>query len=368
MDPNSTAIVTANQRRAVDIVRVQPKLLSSSLSSTPSSITVSIPNKKVNFARDCTYTQMLVQNHTNLKRSGPPARLLFYENGSWGDFASEVVGSITARGFVEGNAVFVVGISGARYLFDLHRMLQVDLESGSQRSIAWIDVHGKCFFPKIFVDGGGKFSNLDSNPKNEVLNISQYSRDNNLDVAENLPAEDPKSKIEIGIGGNLNSTKRKKECVEIESEESGKEKTERSSSDDQLCGAKRSRLTGDDVESPRWPKTKLLNEGKKAYSIVKNLFLSGIGIAEPGATITSVYQCTRSGSLDRARYEVFLKQVEITKAARGDAKMTFAWHGTSAEGVAGILSHGFAMPRKNSASESHGIGIYLSPVRSPHIR
>ncbi|KAM1621366.1 hypothetical protein ACFX1T_019818 [Malus domestica] len=49
-------------------------------------------------------------------------------------------------------AVVSVDIEGSTMLFDFVRMLQIDLGAGSQRSIAWIDVNGRPFFPKAFVN------------------------------------------------------------------------------------------------------------------------------------------------------------------------------------------------------------------------
>jgi hypothetical protein len=326
---------------------------------SPTSISVSIPNKQFGCVdADCCDTQMLVQNYSNFKRSGSPARFMFYDNGSWAEFGADVVDSLRL-GFEEGKAVVEVEFNGVIHLFELYRMLQVDLERGNQRSIAWIDVQGKCFFPKTFVDGNGKFSSYAAKV-NEIVNLGDGVADGNKKIV-----------IEISIGENHNpnfdsdssAKKRKKGNEVIELEGSC------SNSSDRPHGSKKSRMSNHDVESQSpWPKSKLLREGEKAYSIVKGLFLSGLGFVESdGAKITSIHQWMRGGPLDRARFEVFQKQLQITKVARGDANMTFAWYGTSAKGVASVLGHGFAVPSKVSGPESHGVGIYLSPIRSPHL-
>lgn len=224
-------------------------------------------------------------------------------------------------------------------------MLQIDLESGNQRSIAWIDVDGKCFFPNFFIE----FADVAAqNPAMEITNAT-----------EGLSSENPKIEIQIRIGENLNSNKRKRDGSESEfKEEEREDQTEGSSSN-------KRQLIVPDLVKPRLPNSKLLKEAEKAYSVVKNLFLSSLGVSERGATITAIHQCVRTDPLDKARYQVFQKQLEITKAARGEANMTFAWHGTSAEGVASILAHGFGIPSKISA---HGVGIYLSPLKSSYMR
>ncbi|XP_059631192.1 probable inactive poly [ADP-ribose] polymerase SRO1 isoform X2 [Cornus florida] len=352
MDSNTMEMLNHNQveRSIVDKIRVRvpPKSSSSSSSSA-------LPNRNNCFGggHDCCYTRFLVQNHSNFKRSGPPTRFMSYRDGSWSDFSSEVFGSLQS-GFLEGKPVVDVGIGGIQFLFDFYRMLQIDCAGGCQRSIAWMDVDGNCFFPKEFVDGGQEFADSSGNQEIEIVN-----------VAANLATENPKIEIEIRIGEGWNSSKRNREAVE--SEFRGEEKAVGSCSSGQGDGLKKQRLLTSELESPRWPKAKLLKEGQNAYSIVKNLFLSGIGNVEPGATITSIHQYTRTGPFDRARYEVFQKQMELTKAARGESHMSYAWHGTSAKGVASIFTHGFGVPNKVPGPGDHGVGIYLSPVRSPQM-
>lgn len=210
-----------------------------------------------------------------------------------------------------------------------------DFESGCRRSIAWIDEKGKCFFPKAFV--GDDF-------------------DDKLEKLAN-----PKIEIEIQIDNN-NSVKRKRE-------ETNKEEPEVSSSmkqeqDDVL---KRQRLNLPDVGTSRWPNARLLTEGEKVFSMVRDVFLSGMRKVDPGATITALHQCMHEGHLEKARYEVFQKQIEITRAARNASNTVYAWHGASAKGVETILEDGFGLPSNVSAPEGYGIGVYLSPLGLPHI-
>ncbi|KAG0492638.1 hypothetical protein HPP92_006036 [Vanilla planifolia] len=40
-----------------------------------------------------------------------------------------------------------VAVHGKNYLFDFIGMSRIDAETGGQNSLAWIDVHGRCFFP-----------------------------------------------------------------------------------------------------------------------------------------------------------------------------------------------------------------------------
>ncbi|KAK0575786.1 hypothetical protein LWI29_007051 [Acer saccharum] len=227
-----------------------------------------------------------------------------YRNGAWVDFAAEVVGAVKSC-FLDRKPTVEVIIEGSKCLFDFLRMLQIDFETGKQRSIAWIDENGSCFFPKIFLD------------------------DDNEDSSDNSESNTTKVEIEINIDDN--SGKRKREAVDKD----------------------------DEVNSVDLPKRQ-----QRVYSLIRNYFLDGIKTIDAGATITAIHQCTRAGHLERARFEVFKKQIEITKAARGASNTVYVWYGTSTGGVESILAHGFGMPSKIS---TYGVGIYLSPTGLPSL-
>ena len=139
---------------------------------------------------DCCSSQFMIQNNSNFKRSDAPARFMFYWNGSWINFPNEVLGDLWL-GFLEGKPIMDLLIGGSNYLFDFLRMLQIDLLTENQRSIAWIDENGKCFFPKVFVNE--EFAKSKENPEN------------------------PKIEIEIRIDIDGNSSKRKRDEFESNS-------------------------------------------------------------------------------------------------------------------------------------------------------
>ncbi|KAF2323913.1 hypothetical protein GH714_003941 [Hevea brasiliensis] len=304
--------------------------------STSASSSSSSPPRTQNccgiHSTDLCSSKIMLQNHGNFKRSATPVRFMYFSHDdSWLNFPDEVLGSLKSA-FVEGKPMVDLLISGSRF-FDFMRMLQTDFDSGCQRSIAWIDEKGKCFFPKMFVG-----EDFDGRPKK---------------------SENPKIEIEIRIDNS--PIKRKRDGLDKEEPEVN------SSIKQEEDASKRPRLCFPDVETSRWPNARLLTEGEKAYSMVRDYFLSGIRKVDAGATITAIYQCTRDGHLEKARYEVFQKQIEITKAARGLSNLVYAWHGASAKGVESILAHGFGVPSKISGTECYGVGVYLSPLGLPYM-
>lgn len=294
----------------------------------------------------------LIQNHLNFKRSSSPKRFMFYDNGSWVDY-SEDVADVMKLGFMEGKPMVEAQSLGLNSCFDFYRMLEIDLGSGKQRSISWIDVDGKCFFPKSFVNSYENDHDADVANCNEnctKIEIEVRVRDNSVEIKENSGGLKG-----LELNGVKLSKRKRGENVE-------KEKVEES-----LCSisAKKRHVVESELQSSRWPNARVLGSEEKGCAVVKKLFMKGLEIVEPGARVTVVHQCARTGPFDKARAELFTKQMEITRRARGVSNVVFAWYGTSAEGVQSILMHGFGIPGKPSRSEGHGIGIHLSPIRSP---
>lgn len=296
-----------------------------------------------------TRNEPLIQNYSNFKRTSCPQRIMFYESGSWVDYSEEVA-DLLKLGFVEGRPMVEAQVLGCNCLFDFYRMLEIDLESGNQRSIAWIDTDGKCFFPKTFVNS------CENDREVELVDGDESCAKIEIDIKI---IENSGNHEGVGLKEDVNLGKRGRS----ENVEKGKE-------EESVYGtaAKRLKLVESESQSSRWPKARNLAAREKRYAIVRNLFLSGLENVEPGAKVTSIHQCVRMGPLDKARSEVFAKQIEIKKQARGESNVVFAWYGTSSEGVESILMHGFGIPSKLSRSPGHGVGIHLSPIRSPQNR
>jgi hypothetical protein len=224
-------------------------------------------------------------------------------------------------------------------------MLEIELDTGNHRSVSWIDVNGRCFFPKFFVNSS------ENGQEDDLVNFDKECPKIQIDVKIR---EDSGSCEGLEFNKSVNLSKRKRE-----------DKVENENMEVSSVNAKRRQMVGSKSGLARWQKARILGAEEKAYAIIKNLFSSGLENVDPDAEVTSIHQCVRMGPLDQARSEAFAKQLEITKRARGQSNVVFAWHGTSSKGVESILMHGFGVPSKLSHSKGHGIGIYLSPIRIP---
>ncbi|GLJ43476.1 hypothetical protein SUGI_0903960 [Cryptomeria japonica] len=57
----------------------------------------------------------------------------------------------------------------------------------------------------------------------------------------------------------------------------------------------------------------------------------------------------------------------ITKKNGGDANVQCAWHGTSRDGICGIIKNGFVQPVTPKHGAVYGKGVYLAPANHSHV-
>ncbi|CAN4122459.1 unnamed protein product [Withania somnifera] len=283
------------------------------------------------------HAQLLVQNHMNFKESGKPVRFMMLKDGVWENFGGKLM-HVLVSAFVDGKPIIQVETEGFKLFFDFYRMLGIDLVTGTQMLISWVDVDGNCFFPKVY---------------------RQEDVDEHL---ESVSSENPKIDLEISFIENNKEAgeglgKRKRVIQENEVE-----KGECSSSN-----AKEQRVDATELPSlpPKWSRTRSVSEEETLFQMVKGLLFSFV---RTDVTVTAVHQCTRTGPMEKARLEVFESSVEKVRRTRGDTNVVeYAWYGTSSENVESIIRRGFDFPRILPGPHTHCLGIYLSPVRSPQI-
>ncbi|GAB2293709.1 hypothetical protein Dimus_027922 [Dionaea muscipula] len=295
-----------------------------------------------------TAKQSALQNFVFFKRSAAPVRLMYLENDSWKNFPTEVL-ELAKSAFQARNPVVEIQVDGNKSLIDFYRMSQTDISNGVERSIAWIDVGGKCYFPKFFVvgDGNDDYEHcVDTNCNYRTCNCSGL----------------PKIDVEVRFvdGGNSTNGKRNRE-VKLDNER-GVDDTANSSSSSEIRESKRRLLDIVKAGNSRWPNSRLVGEDEKVYSIVRDLFMVRMKNLDPSVEITSIHQFLCDGPMEKARWDVFKKHEDAVKKARGSSNTVFAWHGAAKNDVFNILANGFGLPNELFGSQAHGIGVYLSPA------
>ncbi|XP_058108424.1 uncharacterized protein LOC131251606 isoform X3 [Magnolia sinica] len=103
------------------------------------------------------------------------------------------------------------------------------------------------------------------------------------------------------------------------------------------------------------------------FIAVQNTFLIGFGGLITPINLVGIYRHSPTGPIAITRLKSFEKQIEITKRYRGYANVYGGWHGSSREGVIGIILYGFWNCGEPVGGSGYGNGIYLSPDEYAHI-
>ncbi|CAK9173442.1 unnamed protein product [Ilex paraguariensis] len=304
----------------------------------------------------------LLKNYTNFMKSGLPQRLLFYQNGGWNDFPPEVV-ELVREDFQKKNAAIEVQISGSDLMLDILYMIQVDLKTGLEKPIAWIDEAGYCFFPEL----------LPTNSEMHEFYQSELEKDEEYVAKQPTVTQQIKLHIDINIDG-VNNCKLE-ECVEESNTGSKRIKIGQNpvlSHDKLAVNDKHNRRSdakmGEAVEEFQQISEKLSPEidstCKTVDSVtVKNLFIMGMRTLLKVDTL-EINRC--SSNLIHTRLELFEKQVEITQRCRGNANVQYAWLASSKDAVSSIMTYGLGLCGGSELKTKYGIGIHLAAVNYAH--
>lgn len=295
-------------------------------------------------------SETLVKSYANYKRSGVPERVMWFDGDDWVDFKGEVLERVRL-GFRESRVLVEVLIGGVKCLIDFMRMVLVEFGSGKRRSVAWIDVAGKCFFPKSFVFDDDDDDEGSTDHKVENVRIG-------IDVILNDESKLGKRKR---VGDNVDVPEvRDVREYSCESE---------SSSNRVVLGEKKlvkQALAKADAGISRWPDCRLMSNGERGCEVVKSLFLSKVMTVDPSVEIRSVCSFVKTSAIAKNRSLAFNRCVELTTTARGRANVVFAWYGATADGVGRIMAHGFGV--QYDLKDDYGIGVHLRPISLPHLR
>ncbi|KAK9120526.1 hypothetical protein Syun_018143 [Stephania yunnanensis] len=289
-----------------------------------------------------------------------PQRLMFYQNLEWVDFPKDTI-NLIKEDFLGKKAAIQLEHKGCEFLFDFIHMVQVDMKTGLQHPMAWIDESGSCFFPELFSD----VSELhDSFSKNHTLEGSQ-------------PSGTQEIKLRLEIDVSTNGSSKFEEC-----------------SGESNMHVKRCEVEGTPAEVHFEPEENLSSGGKQANdmeAVAENMMLSVtppqnpvlgdvMGKLTPNAVkhmlavrmnsiicMDDILEVRSSGThyLARARLELFEKQVEITGKYRGNANVQYAWLSSSKELTPKILNHGLGFDSLPKTKSAYGNGVILAPANCP---
>ncbi|GAB4857878.1 hypothetical protein Ancab_015783 [Ancistrocladus abbreviatus] len=227
--------------------------------------------------------------HKNFMKSRLPDRLMFYHNGEWADLPSDII-SFVKKDLEHKRPYVDVNLNGCHLVLDFLHMVKLDVKTGSEEPIAWIDEAGSCFFLEFYSDDdeqhecGQRAVQKDDSSWTLGVKIGQHQGNNHLDA-------------------------------EIED------------SCDRVSYAKMHVNSVEDEQIQKNPDmdTKLV-DGTLDCDTMREMFLRGMK-SVGGADVIEIRQI--SSSMMPGWMELFQKQVEITKKYRGCANVQHGWLASS---------------------------------------
>ncbi|KAE9607003.1 hypothetical protein Lal_00025954 [Lupinus albus] len=299
--------------------------------------------------------QSLVRHYLNYKKSGRPERLMFYKNGEWLDFPTDVVELVKKDLAIKKEAVEVES-NGYHLVLDFFHMYKLDLKTGLQQPIAWIDEAGGCFFPEVFAAS-------DEEPYNFCKQEAGKSSDSceiKLHLEIDLKGVDGSKLRECS--GDSNALV---EPVRIDATQSC------SHYDAQVEGSINKGDCGDvnvDIQLNQDMGLSACTKyvyGNLDTDTVQKMFVTGM--SSFGITDTDIIEIHRCSSMSMpARLELFWKQAEMTKKIHGNANVQYAWLASSKVELSTMMEYGLGHCRLSACKCAYGIGAHLSAVTCPY--
>ncbi|KAF3774189.1 hypothetical protein EJ110_NYTH53697 [Nymphaea thermarum] len=93
----------------------------------------------------CCSGKSMINNYGNFRKSGLPKRIMFFSKGEWCDFPADLREPLVVA-FRSNRSTVEVALDAQTCLVDFLHMLLIDLSSGLQQSVAWIDEDGEIFY------------------------------------------------------------------------------------------------------------------------------------------------------------------------------------------------------------------------------
>lgn len=291
-----------------------------------------------------------VRYYMNYKKSGRPERLMVYQNGEWKDFPRNVV-DLVREDFNAKKGSVEVELHGHHLVLNFLHMYQMNLKSGLQRPIAWIDETGCCYFPEIYDDSDeGPYDpcNQDSGESQESL--FQDPNDIKLHLEIEINGVDA-SKLGESTGESNGIVKH----TQIDAKQNDLEIED--SSNNMGNGN-----VGEAVEQNKNIVGSAVVYVRLDLDTVQKMFLKGTS-SFGSADIVEIYPF--SSTMMLSRLELFEKQAEITKNCRGDANVQYAWLASSKGELSTMMKCGLGHCGISTSKCTHGFGVHLAAATFP---
>ncbi|XP_062213066.1 inactive poly [ADP-ribose] polymerase RCD1-like [Phragmites australis] len=283
----------------------------------------------------------ILESYRNFKTSGLPMRVLFYQHGDWSDFPEDVI-NLAQRDFQLKRPITTVVFQNKHILLDFIHMICLDYATTINNPIAWVDDHGKSFFPDL--SAGLYTSKSSQHEKGEADERAGMS----TSVAE--------SSSSVSVGEAVSHDKRINNIVEDKP---------KAHNNDEAIGENKSSPSAHLNEYSRGiiqATASKKNSGQRVDSAVQNLLLKGLGQPFNEKDIIGIYRTPLLDQQGQVRSSLFQKEVEATKSRRGNANVRYAWLPCSRDTMEEMMMQGSLEIAKPQQGTMYGVGTHLAPA------
>ncbi|KAA0053019.1 hypothetical protein IC582_015043 [Cucumis melo] len=317
----------------------------------------------------------LYGGYSNFMKSGTPKHIMLYENDEWIKFPRDLLDLVVDDLQVK-KASLEIKFNGQHCVLDFLHMFFLDLNTGLQQPLAWIDAAGRCFFPEIY-----------------GADTSECCHSNNFEnkepqVEEAHESDVIKLQLEIEISGIAQSS------LKVCSGESN-DYIKGSQTDEELaydrgieeiedsCGRIPIEKAYDVVPEHKELDENLISgiqelkelnvnlisgikfsNGRLDTSTVEKIFRDRMMRSDDRIEILNIKHC--NDSIMQSQLELFNKQIEMTKLYRGDANVRFAWLAVSETELSNLMMHGIGHSAV-SIKSMYGTGVHLTAVNCSNV-
>ncbi|CAL9138415.1 unnamed protein product [Musa acuminata var. zebrina] len=298
----------------------------------------------------CSPENHILKNYRNFTQSGLPQQVLFYENGEWNDFPANIV-SLVQEEFKSKKAITEVGYRNQQCLLDFIHMVCVVLHTGL-KPLAWIDDHGKCFFP----ESSNRCHHSDKKIQAYMSSESNGIHGNNTHFEISInEAESSSSVADDEIMSNIKRVKCEENFVSHHN-----------------IWSPGNEVVGENepgsifpLDIPAFGTCQASAGGHRVSRAVQDMLLQGLGKFIDAKDIVGILRTPLRNDLGLDRFDLFQKQVEVTKMARGNANVRYAWLASSKDAVEEMMLHGIL--KRSIQKCLYGNGIHLAPANCSNI-
>uniref|UniRef100_A0A0A9BQL2 PARP catalytic domain-containing protein n=1 Tax=Arundo donax TaxID=35708 RepID=A0A0A9BQL2_ARUDO len=228
-------------------------------------------------------------------------------------------------------------------LLDFVHMICLDYTMTINNPIAWVDDHGKSFFPDL---SAGLYTSKSF----------QHEKDE-ADEHAGMSASVAESSSSASVGEVVSHDKRTNNIAE-----------EKLKAHNKLVESSGEIKSGPSVRLNEYSNGTIQatsgkqNNDRRVDSAVRNLLLKGLGQPFDEKDIIGIYRTPLLNQQGQVRSGLFLKEVEVTKSRRGNANVHYAWLPCSRDTMEEMMMRGALEIAKPQQGPIYGVGTHLAPA------